>query len=56
MRTLSNLRNECLRDEIATIIQTGHIEKKTSEQVADAIMSHLEKPLPGTEANAEGGL
>ncbi len=35
---MKTLRNETLRDKIATIIQTGHINGRTSCEVANQVL------------------
>jgi len=37
----TKMRNETHLDHIATIIQTGHIEKLTSEEVAFKVMEYM---------------
>jgi hypothetical protein len=37
------MRDETHLDHIATIIQTGHIEKLTSEEVAFKVMQYMAK-------------
>lgn len=36
-----DLRNESVREQVATIIQTGHIAKRTSMEVAEDIEAFL---------------
>lgn len=39
--TNMNSRNETLRDQIATVVQLGHINKLTSVEVADELLDML---------------
>ena len=38
-------RNESLRDQIATIVQAGYSQRKTSVETADEIVTRLEREL-----------
>ncbi len=36
-----NERNETHRDALATIIQRGHIERSTSDEIAENVLAYL---------------
>lgn len=38
-----NTRNETLRDQIATIIQSGHRDRKTSDEIAAEVCALIAK-------------
>lgn len=48
-------RNESLRDQIATIVQAGYSQRKTSVETADEILTRLERELAEAKSALELG-